>query len=700
TNMSAFTTQNISTCIRSGNKTMFCTFIFSMLSNNSIGELTISLQIQNTSDIANALIVQSGSAAVGQIFVDFSDVVIQGYKKSITKTYFGEVKFADQKILSSGELRIESDKETRHYSIRNNQFSNVRIEGKKESIVSFYINDLLVGKDRLNSPEPKQITLILSVPSYRGGFTDSDRDGIPDNRDSCPTSQSRIVDVRGCEASCDDEIQNQNEEAIDCGGVCKRCKSKSSITGAAVADTTNCKEDGCPAKFTCAEDGLCKMTIQRQGKVCKTSETKFDKNLKCSEFGEEWILEEKAKYVSVKVDGFPLIEDIGQDIAEDMFNEYNICVRTDNIGCNVEQAKCPHENYLTEENKKKASKIIKEEIEKRLDLPSIIDFFIDVEVDVNLDSFRFDRPYNCSDSEIFAKDSCKAAIKNGPPEEKIDLLFIGDGYDGDADLKEHVLELISYTEPETNSTERTPDLGFGLFSEEPFKSNKEKFNVWYLDVTGQLNYFQDEDSFEGLKPGDRDAFLASNNCPWYDYISVLSRKIQFRSSCVLGAPGPCKNSIVEIEQHPSRLILHELGHGIGKLEDEYYSFIEQKEGEINLVKYFSEFQIGINCQNTEQKARQAWQGLDVGYFKGCGGDCGEECGEYIRPSFNSIMRHQDEKCAKDKEEQFCEEEECHIEGDHEACSSFCTIGCPIGPPFDHYNSVSKRQIQEIINEFA
>jgi hypothetical protein len=64
---------------------------------------------------------------------------------------------------------------------------------------------------------------------------------------------------------------------------------------------------------------------------------------------------------------------------------------------------------------------------------------------------------------------------NNPEEDRANIVFVGFGYEGYGESPQEILNLIGEYLIDLNGN------NFGLFSVEPFKSNKEKFNMWYVN---------------------------------------------------------------------------------------------------------------------------------------------------------------------------------------------------------------------------
>lgn len=236
---------------------------------------------------------------------------------------------------------------------------------------------------------------------------------------------------------------------------------------------------------------------------------------------------------------------------------------------------------------------------------------------------KIEKDYECnSDSECkkffychqeihvcVQKSGCQNVISNGDSSTKADIAFIGDGYFDYEELKKDILNLVDY---DGNN-------GYnGLMSVEPFKANRNKFNIWMIKADDKIRYQ------EG-KPIYGDAVSIAAQCTSADYIMVISKK-NYRSYCYFGTP--CFNSVSNpLGKDKGRLILHEFGHGFAHLADEY-----SESGKPRRPR-------SPNCAPDIETAKKWWGDLEgiegIGYHQGC-----SYVPENIRPTENSIMyRH-------------------------------------------------------------
>lgn len=206
------------------------------------------------------------------------------------------------------------------------------------------------------------------------------------------------------------------------------------------------------------------------------------------------------------------------------------------------------------------------------------------------------------------RSGCINVIDNGGSSTKADIAFVGDGYFDYDELKNDVLKLVDY---DGNN-------GYnGLMSVEPFKSNRNKFNIWMIKADDKIGY-------NNNRPIYRDAVSISAECTSADYTLIISKK-NYRSYCYFGTP--CFNSVGSpIGKNKGRLILHEFGHGFAHLADEYSETGKPKRPR------------APNCAPDIETAKQWWGDIEgvenTGYYQGC-----SYVKENVRPTENSIMFH-------------------------------------------------------------
>lgn len=197
---------------------------------------------------------------------------------------------------------------------------------------------------------------------------------------------------------------------------------------------------------------------------------------------------------------------------------------------------------------------------------------------------------------------CVSVVYNSPPNNSIDIVFLGYGYSSYEDYRQDVDENINT-----------------ILSVSPFNESAEKLNFYRVDKLDQLacqiNQMIKCDEYEVKK-------LASF-CP-NDYIIILVDRNKIKDLL-----NPVRSSAIgNIEKintaDNNLVILHEFGHTFGNLADEYVD-----------EKYYSNiaFDPGLypNCDFPPEC--KEWSQVDgSGCFDGC------SLKKFARPTVNSIMR--------------------------------------------------------------
>lgn len=207
------------------------------------------------------------------------------------------------------------------------------------------------------------------------------------------------------------------------------------------------------------------------------------------------------------------------------------------------------------------------------------------------------------------RSGCLNVIKNGDSTQKIDVAFVGDGYSDNEELKRDVLKIVDYNG--NNGIN-------GLMSVEPFKSNRNKFNIWMVKAGDSIpmntEYNDGPDRGKSLE--------VAAECTSADYQVIMSKK-SFRSYAFFSGDAYLSLSSRD-ENQWGRLLLHEFGHSFGMLADEY---VEPQMG--NRPK-------SPNCAPNMATAQKWWGSISgTGYYEGC-----SYTESNVRPTFNSIMRAQ------------------------------------------------------------
>lgn len=186
----------------------------------------------------------------------------------------------------------------------------------------------------------------------------------------------------------------------------------------------------------------------------------------------------------------------------------------------------------------------------------------------------------------------------------------------------------SYTFGQLSDGTYLTESSYGLFSQEPFKSNKNKLNFWYVDEIAYLTVTTR--NFEGC--GISTSLPDYCDLPNSNTINLLN--YYCRSNANQGearVSSEIDYDILTGEIYPSStsVFVHELGHSFGLLRDEY---VESDQGSHPGPP---------NCAGSRAEAEQWWgdlvgQGtgdMRVDFFDGC-----SYVEENIRPNLNSIMK--------------------------------------------------------------
>jgi len=290
--------------------------------------------------------------------------------------------------------------------------------------------------------------------------------------------------------------------------------------------------------------------------------------------------------------------------------------------------------------------------------------------------------------EINNKIACREVVPghNEKAADRINMVFMGVNLDESSMFEEGVSlqtmaqQMIDFdNEPYIHSFETDPSEGgedkrlqIGFFAIEPFKSNKDKFNIWYfsknlvgeseVQVTNQVGSRLYSSivpfcNLENVAPVYLNAgTFHDNGSSAYAYLAnigdaqnVLKDNLKFGSAFIRINSADLGNQFVH--RHTT---MHELGHSIGGLEDEYSDHGETRNRGA-----------AVNCASSLDDAESKWgellgmvdpfyfeyiellesydvsydytvDDIAIGYFAGgCGYQDGSE--EAFRPSRSSLM---------------------------------------------------------------
>ena len=219
--------------------------------------------------------------------------------------------------------------------------------------------------------------------------------------------------------------------------------------------------------------------------------------------------------------------------------------------------------------------------------------------------------------------ACTSLVRAGDSKDKLDLVFVGDGFNDDETLRKTVLYLMDY------------DKVFGgVLNVTPFKEVADKINVWMVTAP---DYMYEENG----DPDSNDYQRFVDSCE-RDTVVVVSRSM-YRPSATfptMGSSGgvvylSLKFSALRGIEYVGNVLLHELGHAIGGLADEY---VEYGKGTLYIEN-------APNCASSLESAKEKWGDLvgvrGVDYYTGVDTVAGTKYYSSPTASFPEIGRFED-----------------------------------------------------------
>ncbi len=177
---------------------------------------------------------------------------------------------------------------------------------------------------------------------------------------------------------------------------------------------------------------------------------------------------------------------------------------------------------------------------------------------------------------------------NNPDDEsRMNIVFVGLGYSNIVVFKEYVDMSVSFDEE-----------GYGIFSLEPFKSNKDKFNLWYVDRLDDLEGCKSIgtssrslncQNVEGTRTRAR---KLSSICHFSNKVtsSLLNAIFRSHAGWDLSETSFIETDNIEKNEKNTRIVIHEFGHLYGHLMDEYFHVMGNPSSDV----YDREFR-EMNC---------------------------------------------------------------------------------------------------------
>jgi len=206
-------------------------------------------------------------------------------------------------------------------------------------------------------------------------------------------------------------------------------------------------------------------------------------------------------------------------------------------------------------------------------------------ININVDSPEGTRTYRDAGEFQIYEENCISVINYGDEIDKIDVVFISQGYE---DMTEFRRDVLSY-------------INQGLFSYSPFQEHKSRFNFYIVNQSSDL------DCHTNCK-GIKNMICCNNNkvvdiasqCP-SDQIIVLLKEDQYCGTASFYAK-TCSYTMNNLNK---QILVHEFGHSFGGLGDEYdYG---ESYPSLSLSKML--------FPNCDTSGCSKWDG---GCFEGCG----------------------------------------------------------------------------------
>ncbi len=149
--------------------------------------------------------------------------------------------------------------------------------------------------------------------------------------------------------------------------------------------------------------------------------------------------------------------------------------------------------------------------------------------------------------------NCISVLQSGDPDDKIDVTFLAEKYDN---LEKFKRDVAYYIDPSGENN--------GLLGLEPFKSNRGKFNFYFVDQNNDLECKLGCFGIDRLVCCNDDKVKqVASQCP-SDKIFVLVDTTQF-----CGASKDYATVCTITDPRAGLVLVHEFGHIFGKLGDEY-----------------------------------------------------------------------------------------------------------------------------------
>lgn len=236
-------------------------------------------------------------------------------------------------------------------------------------------------------------------------------------------------------------------------------------------------------------------------------------------------------------------------------------------------------------------------------------------------------------------------INNGPVEDRVDIVFVGDGYT-EAQLADY----------HTDVKEKWKDVT-GI---EPYTSHEELFNVWAVDAVSQESGVSGDPTADVVKNtalashffcDDMERLLCvdlprvesyAGKAPAADLVIVVSNSEKYGGAGYSGVGSPVGYdgiaTLSSSHEDSGQIAIHETGHSLGLLADEYWYEEDHYEGpetpDINTSVLSADEMAGDQVKWHRWLGEESPDGGVVGAYEGAA----YHATGLNRPTDNSMMR--------------------------------------------------------------
>jgi len=165
----------------------------------------------------------------------------------------------------------------------------------------------------------------------------------------------------------------------------------------------------------------------------------------------------------------------------------------------------------------------------------------------------------------------------------------------------------------------------GIFSQEPFKSNKDRFNLWYVDVREPYS----RDCFENANNGECNSLAAitAAHCILTNKYTTAIFDTSFRSFAQIFSSTSIVSNDANAAGPVPHVVSHEFGHTFGRVWDEYEEIGNTYSGSQSFDR---NIYLGTSNGCLSQSQWKNFEG------NGCGQDGTIDCIENYDPSAKSV----------------------------------------------------------------